>query len=167
MLLQGWLRIVVVLTLGAGVVSAGCASAEMPVIQTAADPGAPVADAPMSNVLQPSFDPDALAPAGPGATGGHQGHGMPSEPAQADAGFTCVMHPEVMSDKPGNCPKCGMVLVPKTAEPNAHDGHKVSEPSQPTEAPPAAPKKPDPKKPAPKKPAVPPAEPPMPPGHKM
>lgn len=26
--------------------------------------------------------------------------------------YTCVMHPEVRSDKPGKCPKCGMDLVP-------------------------------------------------------
>ncbi|MDN3654940.1 heavy metal-binding domain-containing protein [Ferruginibacter paludis] len=25
--------------------------------------------------------------------------------------YTCSMHPEVMSDKPGKCPKCGMDLV--------------------------------------------------------
>lgn len=25
--------------------------------------------------------------------------------------YTCTMHPEVRSDKPGNCPKCGMTLV--------------------------------------------------------
>jgi Cu(I)/Ag(I) efflux system membrane fusion protein len=25
--------------------------------------------------------------------------------------YTCSMHPEVRSDKPGNCPKCGMKLV--------------------------------------------------------
>ena len=25
--------------------------------------------------------------------------------------YTCPMHPEVMSDKPGKCPKCGMDLV--------------------------------------------------------
>lgn len=24
--------------------------------------------------------------------------------------YTCPMHPEVTSDKPGNCPKCGMAL---------------------------------------------------------
>ncbi|MEO5569502.1 MAG: heavy metal-binding domain-containing protein [Bacteroidia bacterium] len=27
--------------------------------------------------------------------------------------YTCVMHPEVLSDKPGKCPKCNMDLVVK------------------------------------------------------
>jgi hypothetical protein len=27
--------------------------------------------------------------------------------------YTCPMHPEVISDRPGKCPKCGMTLVPK------------------------------------------------------
>jgi hypothetical protein len=27
--------------------------------------------------------------------------------------YTCKMHPEVLSDKPGKCPKCGMTLVKK------------------------------------------------------
>ncbi|MEO5645671.1 MAG: heavy metal-binding domain-containing protein [Bacteroidia bacterium] len=27
--------------------------------------------------------------------------------------YTCTMHPEVKSDKPGKCPKCGMELVKK------------------------------------------------------
>ncbi len=27
--------------------------------------------------------------------------------------YTCPMHPEVTSDKPGSCPKCGMDLVKK------------------------------------------------------
>lgn len=32
-----------------------------------------------------------------------------------------TMHPEVKSDKPGNCPKCGMKLVPKYADDKAVD----------------------------------------------
>lgn len=27
--------------------------------------------------------------------------------------YTCSHHPEVVQDKPGNCPKCGMKLVEK------------------------------------------------------
>ena len=26
--------------------------------------------------------------------------------------YTCPMHPDVITDHPGNCPKCGMKLVP-------------------------------------------------------
>jgi Heavy metal binding domain len=33
------------------------------------------------------------------------------KPAPAVTIYTCPMHPEVTSDKPGNCPKCGMSLV--------------------------------------------------------
>ena len=32
-----------------------------------------------------------------------------SQPKQ----YTCTMHPEVVQDKPGKCPKCGMELVEK------------------------------------------------------
>jgi Cu+-exporting ATPase len=35
--------------------------------------------------------------------------------------YTCPMHPEVVQDHPGNCPKCGMALEPRTVaveEPN-------------------------------------------------
>jgi hypothetical protein len=35
-----------------------------------------------------------------------------SKQAEA-AAYTCPMHPEVTSDKPGKCPQCGMELVPK------------------------------------------------------
>jgi P-type Cu2+ transporter len=33
------------------------------------------------------------------------------EHQQALQKYTCPMHPEIMQDKPGNCPKCGMTLV--------------------------------------------------------
>jgi hypothetical protein len=36
------------------------------------------------------------------------------EPA-AKAQYACPMHPEVVSDKAGKCPKCGMNLTQKEA----------------------------------------------------
>ena len=33
--------------------------------------------------------------------------------------YTCVMHPEVVQDRPGKCPKCGMELVPEIKKSNA------------------------------------------------
>src|SRR6185436_13672530 len=36
----------------------------------------------------------------------------PQETAATAAEYTCPMHPEVRSPKPGSCPKCGMALVP-------------------------------------------------------
>ncbi|WP_423147954.1 heavy metal-binding domain-containing protein [Rubrolithibacter danxiaensis] len=35
--------------------------------------------------------------------------------------YTCPMHPEVISDKPGKCPKCGMNLVEKGSEISSTD----------------------------------------------
>ena len=48
--------------------------------------------------------------------------------------YTCPMHPEVLQDKPGMCPECGMNLVPTNkkmqhsehAEHNKHEGHNTS-----------------------------------------
>ncbi len=39
--------------------------------------------------------------------------------------YTCPMHPEIMQDKPGMCPECGMQLVPtkKKKSITAHGGH--------------------------------------------
>ncbi len=39
--------------------------------------------------------------------------------------YTCSMHPEVVMDHPGNCPKCGMKLVPLKQEKHAtsHEDH--------------------------------------------
>ncbi len=38
----------------------------------------------------------------------------PSQAAKSEAAYwTCVMHPEIHADKPGQCPKCGMTLVKK------------------------------------------------------
>ncbi len=42
-----------------------------------------------------------------------------ANPAPASAGsyYTCVMHPQIHEDKPGQCPICGMTLVRKPAAP--------------------------------------------------
>ena len=37
--------------------------------------------------------------------------------------YSCPMHPEVRSDKPGKCPKCGMEL---TAKNSLHNKNSVT-----------------------------------------
>jgi rubrerythrin len=38
---------------------------------------------------------------------------LPEQLKLAGQTYTCPMHPEVTSDKPGKCPKCGMNLSPR------------------------------------------------------
>ena len=48
-------------------------------------------------------------------TSAHQNHTHQLESKTDASGtiYTCPMHPEVVSDQPGKCPKCGMTLVLK------------------------------------------------------
>lgn len=46
--------------------------------------------------------------------------------------YTCPMHPEVISDKPGKCPKCGMDLVLKDAPEKNEEGIKLDDLLKPT-----------------------------------
>jgi len=45
----------------------------------------------------------------------------PDERPQGKAVYTCPMHPEIEQDHPGDCPKCGMALEPKTATAGTDD----------------------------------------------
>jgi P-type Cu2+ transporter len=50
--------------------------------------------------------------------------------AGEEVAYTCPMHPEIVQDKPGMCPECGMNLVPTKAKANhaehdKHAGHKT------------------------------------------
>ena len=42
---------------------------------------------------------------------GNQNTNQAAQPHKVQ--YTCAMHPDVVSDKPGKCPKCGMDLVEK------------------------------------------------------
>ncbi len=50
--------------------------------------------------------------------------------SQGGAQYTCPMHPEVVSDQPGDCPKCGMHLVPVGSDDaQPHAGHGAAAPA--------------------------------------
>ena len=88
---------------------------------TAATPAPALAPPPRSNAemqrIQPAatlrgdaFDapaPAAVAEAAKASQGGGHDHDS----------YVCPMHPEVTSDEPGTCPKCGMALVKKRTQP--------------------------------------------------
>ena len=45
------------------------------------------------------------------------------DPAKKAAEWTCPMHPEIVRDAPGACPKCGMALEPRTVSLDQPDGN--------------------------------------------
>jgi Cu+-exporting ATPase len=46
-------------------------------------------------------------------------------PAAGKIIYTCPMHLEVQQDHPGDCPKCGMTLEPKTATASPDEGENT------------------------------------------
>lgn len=39
--------------------------------------------------------------------------------------YTCSMHPQIIRDEPGNCPLCGMTLIPIKKSEGEHTGHSM------------------------------------------
>jgi len=66
-------------------------------------------------------------------TGATQSEGASQEGKQL---WTCGMHPQVVQDEPGNCPICGMRLVPVKdsasggGEMTSHEGHDMTQAQQ-------------------------------------
>jgi hypothetical protein len=87
---------------------AGCAASRIDVPTThPANPAAPEAPVrPESTTLKQEPSTQAL-PENGAPVAGHTRH---QHGTAALAPYQCPMHPEVRSDKPGRCPKCGMHL---------------------------------------------------------
>ncbi|MBG8554364.1 heavy metal-binding domain-containing protein [Hymenobacter guriensis] len=82
--------------------------------------------------------PTVMNPSSADAHTGHQhgagkDHHVPAAGADQSGGhvYTCPMHPEVTSDQPGTCPKCGMTLKHTTGAGNAYLMDFSMTPAQP------------------------------------
>ena len=72
-----------------------------------------------TNWIMAALMASAILIAVPGMMGCKKSESAPAPNAtapstnQVTVQYTCSMHPEVVQDKPGTCPKCGMALVVK------------------------------------------------------
>lgn len=64
--------------------------------------------------------PLKIAPVGIGRT-------RTEESAGVGMSYTCPMHPEIVSDKPGNCPICGMALEPRSVSLTEEDNPELQD----------------------------------------
>ncbi|MEW6127744.1 MAG: multicopper oxidase domain-containing protein [Acidobacteriota bacterium] len=66
----------------------------------------------LSDELSPAFGRGMGMTKSERETSNLVGQQKPAMSAAQETVYTCTMHPEVKSNKPGACPKCGMALVP-------------------------------------------------------
>ncbi|WP_099092122.1 heavy metal translocating P-type ATPase [Paludisphaera borealis] len=52
-------------------------------------------------------------------------HGKAAEPAPSGTLYTCPMHPEIVQEGPGSCPKCGMALEPLVPTADDEPNHEL------------------------------------------
>ena len=95
-----------------GVLLSGCASTHHPVTLSASHPASAQAEE------APFLHSKHLAGADPISSRSKArlaGDAVPAPSRQqmSDGLYVCPMHPEVQSNKPAQCPKCGMALVQK------------------------------------------------------
>jgi hypothetical protein len=128
-----------------GLIVAACSAREVPATWPDASPASPAAlaapAAPVTRALEtdpplPGESTDGWAglrtqgaPADPMQHSGHGGGASRASPGAESRGdhsvehghggdavvYTCPMHPDVVSDRPGKCPRCGMTLVERDA----------------------------------------------------
>ena len=110
----------------ASLLAAGCAStpssqrvrADHPASADAASSPMPAATGTLSQTTpsgSPPSEPMKPLQADMGGMPGMAGMSGMSQPSASTA-YVCPMHPEVTSNAPGKCPKCGMKLVAKGGE---------------------------------------------------
>ena len=102
-------RLLTALICAAGVIA--CASAPPP-LPSHLDPSNPDAPEATPVAVSPTLEPPT-APAAPARSEQRE------QPAGTAELYACPMHPEVTSNAPGKCPKCGMALVQQKPAPSA------------------------------------------------
>ncbi len=69
---------------------------------------------------------DGLDGEGAGCSTARAQEGHPDAPGAARE-YTCPMHPEVVQDHPGSCPKCGMALEPRAITIDEEENHELTD----------------------------------------